>query len=88
MDRRPPTLDLLPDGRFRTAPAGVPLSLRVLVGAALLALIAGGLAIAAVAVSVAAALVPVALLAAVVAWAMLRWRRWRAGLRRGSALTR
>jgi len=80
MERRPPLLDMLPDGRFRSV-AGPPLSLRILVGAALLALVAAGLAIAALAISVAAVLLPVALLAAVVAWATLRWRRWRAGLR-------
>ncbi len=81
MDRRPPLLDMLPDGRFRGV-AGSPLSLRILVGAALLALVAGGLAIAALAISIAAVLLPVALLAAIVSWATLRWRRWRAGLRR------
>lgn len=73
---------MLPDGRFRTA-SGPPLSMRILAGAVLLALIAGGLAIAALLISVFAVLVPVALLAAVVAWATLRWRQWRAGLRRG-----
>lgn len=78
---------MLPNGRFRSAPAGPPLSLRILVGAALVAIVASGLALAALAVSVAAALLPVALLAAVVAWVALRFRRWRAGLggnRRGT----
>lgn len=70
-----------PDGRFRPTVAS-PLSLRILVGAVLLAVIAGGLALAALAVSVAALLLPVALLAAIIAWAILQWRRWRAGLRR------
>jgi len=88
MDRRPPTLDMMPDGRFRHVAGRAPLSLRILVGAVLLALVAGGLAIAALAVSVAAVLVPVALLAAAIAWAMVQWRRWRAGLRRGRALSR
>jgi len=83
MDRRtPPTLNMLPDGRFRHV-AGPPLSFHILVGAVLLALVAGGLALAALAVSVAAVLVPVALLAAVVAWAMVQWRRWLTTLRRG-----
>lgn len=81
MDRRPSLLDMRPDGRFQSV-SGPPLSLRILVGAALIALVAGGLAIAALAISVAAVLVPVALLAAIVAWATLRWRRWRASLRR------
>jgi hypothetical protein len=86
--RRPPTLDLLPDGRFRQPAAGPALSFRVLVGAVLVALVAGGLALAALAISVLAVLVPVALIAAAVAWATVQWRRWRAGLGRGRALHR
>lgn len=80
MDRHPPPLlDMTPDGRVR--PAGLPLSARILVGAALIAIIAGGLAFAALALSVAVFLIPVALVAAAIAWATLRWRRWRAGSR-------
>ena len=79
MQRPPPTLDLLPDGRVR--PTGPSVSVRVLVGAAVLAAVAGGLSIAAVAISIAATLLPIALLAGAVAWATLRWRRWRAGVR-------
>lgn len=81
MNHRPPTLDMLPDGRFRGV-AGPSLSFRILVGAVLVAVVAAGLALAALAIWVVAMLVPVALLAAVVAWAALRWRQWRAGLRR------
>lgn len=86
MQRRPPTIDLLPDGRVR--PAGPALSLRLLVGAALVAAVAGALSLAALAIWVLSLLIPIAVLAGFVAWAALRWRRWRAGLGGGRSVFR
>ena len=77
---------MTPDGRVH--PVGLPLSTRILIGAALVAVIAGGLAFAVLALSFVAFLVPVALLAAAMAWAMLQWRRWRAGSGRFGVLLR
>jgi len=78
MNRVPPTLDMLPDGRFRTAPpvAGVPLSFKLLVGAILVAVVAGSVAIAAFALWVLSVMLPVLVLAGVGAWAAVRFRRW------------
>ena len=91
MQRRPPTIDLLPDGRVRPARptlVGPALSLRLLVGAALVAAIAGALSLAALAISILSLLVPVAVFAGFVAWATMRWRRWRAGLGSGRSVFR
>lgn len=86
MQRRPPTIDLLPDGRVR--PVGPTLSLRLLVGAALVAAVAGALSLVALAISILSLLVPVAVLAGLVAWAAMRWRRWRASLGGGRSVIR
>ena len=88
MQRRPPTIDLLPDGRVRPAPAGPALSLRLLVGAALVAAVASALSLAVIAIWVLSLLIPVAVLAGFVAWAALRWRRWRASLGGGRSVYR
>lgn len=76
MHRHPQTIDLLSDGRVR--PVGPALSLRLLVGAAVVAAVASALSLAALAIWVMSLLLPVAVLAGLVAWATLRWRRWRA----------
>jgi hypothetical protein len=78
MDRVPPTLDMLPDGRFRSPPpvAGVPLTFKLMVGAILAAVVAGSLAIAAFALWVLSVMLPVLVLAGVGAWAAIKFRRW------------
>jgi hypothetical protein len=79
MNRIPPTLDMLPDGSFRSqarAPAGVPLSFKLMVTAILVALVAGAIAVAALALWVFSMVLPVLVVAGVAAWATLRFRRW------------
>jgi membrane protein implicated in regulation of membrane protease activity len=65
------------NGEF-VSPPKVPMSSRILVWAVLVAVIAGALSLAALALWVALLILPVALGAAVVAWAMFRYRVWRA----------
>ena len=75
-DRRPPELDLLPDGSFRR-PARPPIVTRIFIWAVAVAAVAGALAIAAFALWIALILIPVALIAGVIAWAALRFQLWR-----------
>lgn len=80
MDRIPPTLDMTPDGAFRTPPrvAGkAPLSFKLLLGAVIVAVLAGAAAIAALALWFVTLLLPVAIIAAVFAWGMFKYRQWR-----------
>jgi hypothetical protein len=77
MQRRPPDLDMTVDGEF-VSPPRPPLSTRIMFWAVIVALIAGGLSLAALALWVALIILPVALGAAVIAWAMFRYRIWRA----------
>ncbi|HYZ64748.1 MAG TPA: hypothetical protein VE650_20020 [Acetobacteraceae bacterium] len=78
MNRIPPTLDMLPDGSFRSPPppTGVPLSTKLLFGAVLVAMVAGAIAVAAVAVWVLSMVLPVLVVAGVVAWGLIKYRRW------------
>jgi hypothetical protein len=79
MNRIPPTLDMLPDGRFRSAPpppSGVPLSFKLMVTAILVALVAGAVAVAALALWVFSMVLPVLVIAGAGAWAMMKYRRW------------
>jgi hypothetical protein len=76
-ERRPPELDMTINGEFVTPPRP-PVGARIMVWAVLIAVIAGGLAIAAFALWFALMILPVALGAALVAWAMFRYRIWRA----------
>ena len=76
-DRRPPQLEMLPDGSFREQPR-TPLSAHVFRTAALVAGVAGGLAIAALALWFALTLIPVAIGAALVAYGAFRFQLWRA----------
>ena len=86
MNYVPPTLDMRPDGSFRAPPqASVPLSVKLTVSAILVAIVAGAIAFAALALWVFAMVLPVVVVAAVFAWAMLKFRRWRA-LRGGRSL--
>jgi hypothetical protein len=74
---RPPDLDMTTEGEF-VSPARPPLSTRIMFWAIIVAVIAGGLSLAALALWVALIILPVALGAAVIAWAMFRYRVWRA----------
>ncbi len=78
MNHVPPTLDMLPDGRFRAPPrpAGMPLSTKLVIGATLVAVLGGSLAVAALAVWVVSMILPVVIIAGAVAWAAMRFRRW------------
>jgi hypothetical protein len=79
MNRIPPTLDMLPDGRFRSEPrptAGVPISAKLMVGAVLVAVVAGAISVAALALWLLSLALPVLILAGVGAWAAYRFRRW------------
>jgi len=75
-DRRPPQLEMLPDGSFRDQPK-TPLSTHVFRTAVLVAGVAGGLAIAALALWFALTLIPVAIGAALVAYVAFRFQLWR-----------
>ena len=84
MDRIPPTLDMTPDGAFRTPPrvgggARAPLSFKLLFGAVIVAVLAGAAAMAALALWVVSLLLPVAIIAVGVAWATFKYRQWRRG---------
>lgn len=68
---------MLPDGSFRQ-PARPPILTRIVIWAAVIAVIAGGLAAAAFALWIALILLPVALIAGVIAWATFRFQLWRA----------
>ena len=78
MNRIPPTLDMLPDGSFRSEPratAGVPISAKLMFGAVLVALVAGAISVAALALWLLSLALPVLILAGVGAWAAYRFRR-------------
>jgi hypothetical protein len=75
--RRPPELDMTVDGEF-VSPPRPPLSSRILLGAIVVAAVAAALCLAAFALWIALLILPVAVGAAIVAWAMFRYRVWRA----------
>ncbi len=77
MNRIPPTLDMTPDGAFRRPPQMAPtISLKLLVGAVLVTLVAGGIAVAAIALWLLSMVLPVLILAGVAAWGMIKYRQW------------
>jgi fatty acid desaturase len=84
-DRRPPELDLLPDGSFRQ-PRRPPVAARIFAWALVIAAVAAALAVAAFALWIALILIPVVLVAGVIAWLAFRYQMWRVGTRgqRGS----
>ena len=89
-DRRPPVLDMTPDGGFREAPrppvggSWLDRALLKVGGVAVLATaVAGGLVLAASAVVILGLLIPVLLVAAALGFGSLWWRVRRA--RRGGA---
>ncbi len=74
---------MTPDGQFRTPPRP-PISVRIIAGAILVAVVAGGLAFAMFALWVALLLLPVVILAVLVAVGTLRFRMWQARRRAAS----
>ncbi len=68
---------MTPDGQFRTPPR-TPITMQIMAGAVLVAVVAGGLAFAAFALWLALLLVPVVIVAVLVAVVMLRLRLWQA----------
>jgi uncharacterized membrane-anchored protein len=75
--RHPPELDMTIDGEF-VVPPKPPISSRILMTAIVIAIMAGALSLAAFALWIALIILPVAFAAGVVAWAMFRYRVWRA----------
>jgi hypothetical protein len=78
-DRRPPELDLLPDGSYR--PRRPPIAARIFAWAIVVLVVATALAVAAFALWFALILIPVVLMAGLIAWLALRYQVWRAGRR-------
>ena len=74
---RPPELEMTIEGEF-VSPPPAPMSSRILMWAIVIAVVAGALSLAAFALWLALIILPVAFGAAVVAWAMVRYRIWRA----------
>ena len=75
-DRRPPEIELLPDGSYRAQRP--PIAARVFAWAVVIAVAAGALAVAAFALWFALILIPVVVAAALIAWLALRYQLWRA----------
>ena len=75
--RRPPELEMTVNGEFVSPPAA-PIASRIFMWAVVIAVLAGALSLAAFALWIALLILPVAFGAAVVAWAMFRYRVWRA----------
>jgi hypothetical protein len=75
--RRPPELDMTINGEF-VVPPKPPISTRILMTAIVIAVLAGALCVAAFALWIALIILPVAFAAGIVAWAMFRYRVWRA----------
>jgi hypothetical protein len=82
-----PTLDMTPEGEFRTPPQPT-WAQRILRAAIVVAVLAAGLAIAALALWFALILIPIALGAALVAYLAFRWRIWQARRSGGYDLSR
>jgi 4-hydroxybenzoate polyprenyltransferase len=75
-NRRPPELDMNPDGSFRTPPRP-PLALRIGAVALVIAVLTGALAAAVLVFWFALALIPIAIVAALIAWVAFRIQLWR-----------
>jgi len=76
--KRPPVLEMTLEGDFVSQPKP-PVSTRILFWAVVIAVLAGAVSLAALALWVAMIILPVAIGAAVIAWAVLRYKMWRAG---------
>ncbi len=75
-DRRPPEIELLPDGSYRTRRP--PIAARIFAWAVVVAAVAGALAVAAFALWFALILIPVVVVAGLIAWLVFRYQLWRA----------
>lgn len=79
MNHVPPTLDMRPDGSFRTpSRSGAPLSFKLLMAALAVAVVAGAVAVAALALWVLSMVLPVLVVAGAATYALYRYRRWQA----------
>ncbi len=86
MNPIPPTLDMRLDGSFRAPPrTTVPLSMKLMVGSILVAIVGGAIAFAALALWVLSMVLPVIVVAGLFAWGTMRFRRWQA-MRSGRSL--
>ena len=74
-DRRPPEIELLPDGSYRSRRP--PIATRIFAWAVVIAVAAGALAVAAFALWFALILIPVVVAAALIAWLAFRYQLWR-----------
>jgi fatty acid desaturase len=74
-DRRPPEIELLPDGSYRSRRP--PIAARIFAWALVIAVAAGALAVAAFALWFALILIPVVAAAALIAWLAFRYQLWR-----------
>ena len=87
--RTPPVIDMTPDGRFREPlrqgpmRGGIPASFKLLVGAAVVAVLAGTAAVAALALWLVSMLLPLMVVAGGVAYAAFKYRQWRGGVGTG-----
>ncbi len=77
-----PTLDMTPEGEFRTPPRA-PWSAKLLRYAIVVAVLAGMLSLAALVLWAALILIPVAIGAAALAYGVFRYRLWQARKQRG-----
>jgi hypothetical protein len=85
--RTPPVIDMTPDGRFREplrqaglgASGRVPVSVKLLLGAVAVAVLAGTAAVAALALWFVSMLLPLMVIAGGVAYATFKYRQWRGG---------
>ena len=78
MTRIPPTIDMLPDGSFRQKPqpSVVPLSVKMMLAAAVVTAVGVSVLVAALAVWVVSMILPVVIIAGAGAYALYRFRRW------------
>ena len=76
-DHRPPEIDLLPDGSYRTRRP--PIAARIFAWAIVIAIVAAALAIAALALWFAVILIPVVIVAGLIAWLAFRYQVWKTG---------
>jgi hypothetical protein len=80
------TIDMTADGRMTPPPvSGLPWTVRIGIGAVIVAAVAGLAASAVVLLWLASILIPVAIVAAAIAYAALRFQLWRLRTRGGSA---
>jgi hypothetical protein len=80
-NRRPPIIDMTPDGRFAAPPASFQPAWPIKLGAiaVIVAVTTGFLALAALFLWIALWLIPIALIAGGVAYVALRFQMWRLG---------